>query len=73
MLTIADQTTGRIGLKFLLDTHGWPDVIKAEKNSKFFFKLKKKFHGKRRALQLVLNNNLVLNVLLPQWTNTLKI
>ena len=27
MLRIAGQTTGPIGLKFFVDTHGWPGVL----------------------------------------------
>jgi len=27
MLPIASQTAGPIGLKFFVDTHGWPGVV----------------------------------------------
>ena len=40
MLRIAGQTTGPIGLKFFVDTHGWPGVlwpVKMEFFSKIFF------------------------------------
>ena len=36
MFPIAGQTSGPIGLKIFVDTHGWPGVLKAKK-SKFFF------------------------------------
>ena len=52
MFPIAGQTAGPIGLKFFVDTHGWPGVIYISKKkicSKIFFY----FHGQRRALQLV--------------------
>ena len=47
MLQIAGQTAGLNGLKFFVDTHGWPRVHWAKKNdffsqfffSKFFFSL----------------------------------
>ena len=43
MLPIAGQTAGPIGLKFLVDTHGWPGGVSKEKNFlNFFSKLKKK-------------------------------
>ena len=40
MLRIAGPTAGRIGLKFFVDTHGWPGVLYAKKNRNFeqFFK-----------------------------------
>ena len=34
MLPIAGQTAGPIGLKFIVDTRGWP-VLKSKINSKF--------------------------------------
>ena len=40
MLRLAGEMAGPIGLKFLLDTHGWPGVLQA----------KKIFHGQHRAL-----------------------
>ena len=37
MFPIAGHTAGPIGLKFVVDTHGWPrGVIKAKKNRIFF-------------------------------------
>ena len=40
MLPITDQMAGPIGLKFIVDTHGWPESVigytKFEKNFKFF-------------------------------------
>ena len=38
MFPIAGQTAGPIGLKFFVDTHGWPGVIKAKKSKFFFFR-----------------------------------
>ena len=36
MLCIAGQTAGPIGLKFFVDTHGWPGVLYAKKMFCFF-------------------------------------
>ena len=44
MLPVAGQTAGPIGLKFFVDTHGWPGGVF--------------FHGQRWALQLVIYNSL---------------
>ena len=70
MFPIAGQTAGPIGLKFVVDTDGWPGVLKAKKKSKFFFQKiffskiyffkilffqNFFFYGQRRALRLVLN------------------
>ena len=55
MLPIADQTAGPIGLKFFVDTQGWPGGV-IVKNRNYFFKnffSSFFFHGQRRALQLV--------------------
>ena len=41
MLSIVGQTAGPIGLKFFVDTHGWPMGVKG------YFK---KIHGQCRAL-----------------------
>jgi len=41
MLSIVGQTAGPIGLKFFVDTHGWP------MGAKGYFK---KIHGQCRAL-----------------------
>ena len=38
MLPIAGQTAGPIGLKFIVDTRGWP-VLKSKINSKIFFNI----------------------------------
>ena len=43
MLPIAGQTARQIGLKFYMDTKGWPRSVMAMQNSNFFFQLKKKF------------------------------
>ena len=53
MLPIAGQTAGLIGLNFLC-RHSWMagDCYR-QKKSKFFFQ-KFFFHGKRRALQIVM-------------------
>ena len=59
MFPIAGQTAGPIGLKFFVETHGWPRGKKAKKKSKNFFRKfvfsKKNFSTcvQRRALQLV--------------------
>ena len=55
MLPIADQTAGPIGLKFFVDTQGWPGGVIVKNRNYFFFKLFFKFffHGQSRALQLV--------------------
>ena len=37
MLPIAGQTARPNGLKFFVDTDGWPGVSKVKKNSKYFF------------------------------------
>ena len=37
MFPIAGQTAGPIGLKFFVDTHGWPGVSQAKKIEIFFF------------------------------------
>ena len=37
MFPIAGQTAGPIGLKFFVDTQGWPGVFKAKKIRSFFF------------------------------------
>ena len=49
MLSIAGQTAGPIGLKFVVDAHGWPGVLKAKKidlKKCIFFSIF--FHGQRR-------------------------
>ena len=54
MLAIAGQTAGPIGLKFVVDTHGWPGVLQAKKNDlkkSYLFYLKLNFSS--TALQLV--------------------
>ena len=52
MFPIAGQTAVPIGLKFFVDTHGWPGGEKiGKKNFPNFF-----FHGQRRAFQLVYHN-----------------
>ena len=49
MLSIAGQTAGPIGLKFFVNTQG-PEGELSLTNSKLFFqRLKKNFHGQRRA------------------------
>ena len=35
MLRIAGQTAGLIGLKFFVDTHGWPEGVIGLENSTF--------------------------------------
>jgi len=63
MLRTAGQTAEPIGLKFFVDTHGWPGVvISLKKILNFIFQIffhifilfQKIFHGQRRALQLVI-------------------
>ena len=49
MFPIAGQTARPIGLKFFVDTHGWPGGVKGKKKFRKIEK-KKKFHGQRRAL-----------------------
>ena len=52
MLPIAGQTGGPIGLNFFVDTHEWSTcAVDFKKNFNFLF------HGQRRALQLVINND----------------
>ena len=46
-------TAGPNGLKFFVDTHGWPGGVLGLKNSKLK-KKKKILNGQRRALQLVI-------------------
>ena len=67
MFPIAGQTAGPIGLKFFVDTHGWPRVYRLKKSQNFFFQIFFFenfffqiffFHGQRRALQLVFNISL---------------
>ena len=55
MLPIAGQTAGPNWLKFVVDTHGWPGVSLAKKNSNFLFHhyFHIFFYGQRRALKLV--------------------
>ena len=56
MLFMAGQTAGPIELKFVVDTHVLPGVLKAEnffKNFKFCFFFKNVFHVQRRSLLLV--------------------
>ena len=48
MLRIAGQTTEPNGLKFFVDTQGFPGGVLG---------YKKIFHGQRRALHLVLNKS----------------
>ena len=36
MLPIPGQTAGPIGLKFFLDTQGWPGSVKGYKKTNFF-------------------------------------
>ena len=62
MFPIAGQTAGPNGLKFFVDTHGWPGVFYAKKNRNLFFNFFFQYFffqffslGQRRALQLVLN------------------
>ena len=45
MLPIAGQTAGQIGLKFVVDTQGWPRSVMGYKEFDFFsmFSLKKTF------------------------------
>ena len=47
MFPIAGQTAGPIGLKFFVDTQGWPGGDRLKKIRNFVF------CGQRRALQLV--------------------
>ena len=58
MLCIAGQRAGPIGLKFFVNTHGWPGVLWAKKIETLFFNIF--FHWQRRALQLVTNNVVLL-------------
>ena len=51
MLRIAGQTAGPIGLKFVVDTQGWQGGVIGSTKFK-----NKKFHGQRRAIQLVKHN-----------------
>ena len=37
MLRLAGQTAGPIGLKFFVDTQGWPGSVKGYKTLEFFF------------------------------------
>ena len=37
MLPIADQTAGPIGLKFFVDTQGWPGGVIGKKSKLLFF------------------------------------
>ena len=54
MLLIAGQTAGPNGLKFHVDTQGWPGSVKDKKSSISFFLFKIFFfYGQRRTLQLV--------------------
>ena len=43
MLPIAGQTAGPIGLKFFVDTQGWPGGVIVKNRNYFFFKLFFKF------------------------------
>ena len=61
MFPIASQTAGPIGLKFIVDTQGWPEGDIGKKKSKIFFFKIFFFHRQRRALQLVLNINRFVN------------
>ena len=47
MLRIAGQTAGPIGLKFFIDTHGWPGGVINEK--KLNFSSQNFFYGQRRG------------------------
>ena len=51
MLPIAGKSAGPIGLKFFVDTHGWPHGVIGKKNLIFF--KQNVFHGQRRVPQLV--------------------
>ena len=51
MSAIAGQTAGPNGLKCFEETHGYPKDTIGLKKFNFFLK----FHGQRRALQLVIN------------------
>ena len=42
MLLISDQTAGPNGLKFFVDTHGWPGVLKAKEIQNIFTSFLKK-------------------------------
>ena len=56
MLPIAGQTAGPIGLKFFVDTQGWPGGVIVKNSKLFFFSnffSRFFFHGQRWALQLV--------------------
>jgi len=58
MLHIAGQMAGLIGLKFVVDTQGWPGGVigfKKIKICKEHF-----FHGQCRALQLVIYKTSIL-------------
>ena len=37
MFPIAGQTAGPIGLKFFVDTHGWPGGVSGRQKFEFFF------------------------------------
>ena len=37
IINIAGQTARPTGLKFFVDTHGWPGGVLGQKNSNFFF------------------------------------
>ena len=65
MLSIAGQTAGLIGLKFIVDTHGCPGMLNAKKIKHFFLKIYFIifFSGqRRRALQLVIFKNQQLKI-----------
>ena len=53
MFPIAGQTDGPNGLKFFVDTKGWPGGV-LDKKLDFFYKIIF-FSGQRRAPQLVFN------------------
>ena len=54
MLSIAGQTAGPIGLKFFVDTQGWPGGVRLKNKKKNFFHFF--IYGQRRAPQLVITN-----------------
>ena len=53
MFPIAGQTAGANGLKFFVNTQGFPGVLFVFKIFNFFLVKKIVFHGQRQALQLV--------------------
>ena len=62
MLRIAGQTARQIGLKFYMDTKGWPRSVMAMQNSNFFFQLKKKILTGNAGLFTVVNKTATLQV-----------